>query len=189
MRCVVCSTVAFGVSRGSRWIGPSPGALATERGQRKRQPAKSIDEPCEQREGGNVCSCSGKKRVHIFVLVVAVTVIALLVGLAGHQGRAVTPGGAATALAAGTNSLEGVWYVMAEGAPFQPHLFTFHSDGTMLTHNPETADPQAVTAAARDRGSGRARAKTSTKAVLSRSTPTGSITSSRNIFNASTRTT
>ena len=83
----------------------------------------------------------GKKRVHIFVLVVAVTVIALLVGLAGHQGRAVTPGGAATALAAGTNSLEGVWYVMAEGAPFQPHLFTFHSDGTMLTHNPETADP------------------------------------------------
>ena len=81
------------------------------------------------------------RRVHIVVLVVAVTVIALLVGLAGHQGRAVTPGGAATAQAAGTNSLEGVWYVMAEGAPFQPHLFTFHSDGTMLTHNPETADP------------------------------------------------
>ncbi len=80
------------------------------------------------------------RRVHIVVLVVAVTVIALLIGSAGHQGRAVSPGGAASAQAA-ESSLEGVWYVMAEGAPFKPHLFTFHSDGTMLTHNPETADP------------------------------------------------
>jgi hypothetical protein len=29
---------------------------------------------------------------------------------------------------------------MAVGAPFQPHLFTFHSDGSMLTHNPEAGD-------------------------------------------------
>jgi hypothetical protein len=30
----------------------------------------------------------------------------------------------------------GAWFVNAEGAPYIPHLFTFNSDGTMLTTNP-----------------------------------------------------
>lgn len=35
----------------------------------------------------------------------------------------------------------GVWLVDAVGAPFQPHLATFHSDHTMAIHNPEAGDP------------------------------------------------
>lgn len=35
----------------------------------------------------------------------------------------------------------GVWYVDAVGAPFQPHIATFHSDKTMAIHNPEAGDP------------------------------------------------
>jgi hypothetical protein len=34
----------------------------------------------------------------------------------------------------------GVWFVNAVGASFQPHLATFHSDGTMLIDNPESGD-------------------------------------------------
>lgn len=30
----------------------------------------------------------------------------------------------------------GAWFVDAAGAPYVPHLFTFNSDGTMLTTNP-----------------------------------------------------
>lgn len=30
----------------------------------------------------------------------------------------------------------GAWFVDAVGAPYVPHLFTFNSDGTMLTTNP-----------------------------------------------------
>ena len=87
----------------------------------------------------------GKQRVTIFkmrlilrvvsllalVLIVTVGLIALL---GNHQGRA-------TARAAGDpNSPIGVWFVNAVGAPFQPHLATFHSDGTMLIDNPEAGD-------------------------------------------------
>lgn len=39
------------------------------------------------------------------------------------------------------SSLVGVWFVSAVGAPFQPHLATFHSDGTMVIDNPEAGDP------------------------------------------------
>src|SRR5215813_6215693 len=39
------------------------------------------------------------------------------------------------------NSPVGAWFVDAVGAPFQPHLVTFHSDGTMLIDNPEAGDP------------------------------------------------
>jgi len=35
----------------------------------------------------------------------------------------------------------GVWFVNAVGAPFQPHMATFHHDGTMLIDNPEAGDP------------------------------------------------
>ena len=37
-------------------------------------------------------------------------------------------------------SVVGVWFVNADGAPFQPHLATFHTDGTMLIDNPEAGD-------------------------------------------------
>ena len=40
-----------------------------------------------------------------------------------------------------TNSVVGVWFVNAVGAPFQPHMVTFHSDGTMEIDNPEAGDP------------------------------------------------
>ena len=35
----------------------------------------------------------------------------------------------------------GVWEVRVEGAPFSPHLFTFHSDHTFLSANPDAGDP------------------------------------------------
>ncbi len=34
----------------------------------------------------------------------------------------------------------GVWFVNAVGAPFEPHLFTYHADGTMLSANPDAGD-------------------------------------------------
>jgi len=34
----------------------------------------------------------------------------------------------------------GVWTVSAVGAPFQPHVATFHPDGTMEIDNPEAGD-------------------------------------------------
>jgi hypothetical protein len=33
-------------------------------------------------------------------------------------------------------NIVGAWEVDAEGAPYRPHLFVFHDDGTMLTTNP-----------------------------------------------------
>lgn len=35
----------------------------------------------------------------------------------------------------------GVWFVNAVGAPFQPHIATFHHDGSMIIDNPEAGDP------------------------------------------------
>jgi hypothetical protein len=35
----------------------------------------------------------------------------------------------------------GVWEVFVEGAPFGPHLFTFHCDHTVLSSNPDAGDP------------------------------------------------
>jgi hypothetical protein len=35
----------------------------------------------------------------------------------------------------------GVWEVSVGGAPFGPHLFTFHSDHTFLSSNPDAGDP------------------------------------------------
>lgn len=42
---------------------------------------------------------------------------------------------------AGITSIVGVWFVNAVGAPFQPHLFTFHADLTLITSNPDAGDP------------------------------------------------
>src|SRR5438270_3204726 len=88
---------------------------------------------------------SGKQRVTIFspmlrvvsllvlVLIVTVGFIALL---SNHPGKA-----SANAGSGNPNSVVGVWFVNAIGAPFQPQLATFHSDGTMLIDNPEAGDP------------------------------------------------
>ena len=38
-------------------------------------------------------------------------------------------------------SVVGVWEVRVTGAPFSPHLFTFHSDHTFLSSNPDAGDP------------------------------------------------
>ena len=38
------------------------------------------------------------------------------------------------------HGIVGVWFVNAVGAPFEPHLFTFHADGTMLSANPDAGD-------------------------------------------------
>jgi hypothetical protein len=42
-------------------------------------------------------------------------------------------------------NIVGAWEVDAEGAPYRPHLFVFHEDGTMLTTNPTNVqeDPTA----------------------------------------------
>ena len=76
------------------------------------------------------------------VLLVAATALALLVATAGHMGSAVGSSGSSGPAAPGPATALGgsVWYVMAVGAAFEPHLFTFHSDGSMLSHNPEAGD-------------------------------------------------
>lgn len=35
-----------------------------------------------------------------------------------------------------SSKIVGAWYVDAIGAPYVPHQFTFHADGTLLTTNP-----------------------------------------------------
>lgn len=44
-----------------------------------------------------------------------------------------------------TKAIVGAWEVQAIGAPYEPHLFTFHIDGTMTTTNPTNVqeDPSA----------------------------------------------
>lgn len=40
----------------------------------------------------------------------------------------------------GNGNVIGTWFVNAVGAPFQPHVATFHSDQTMEIDNPEAGD-------------------------------------------------
>jgi hypothetical protein len=40
-----------------------------------------------------------------------------------------------------SSRIVGAWDVDALGAPFRPHVMTFHSDGTMLIDNPDAGDP------------------------------------------------
>lgn len=42
----------------------------------------------------------------------------------------------------GTNALIGAWQTRATGAPFVAHVFTFHSDGTMLMSGPPEGNPK-----------------------------------------------
>lgn len=39
-----------------------------------------------------------------------------------------------------SHDIVGVWFVNAVGAPFEPHLFTYHADRTMLSANPDAGD-------------------------------------------------
>lgn len=43
----------------------------------------------------------------------------------------------------GGNQLVGAWQVTADGAPYQPHLFIFHADGTMISSNPTNVQQNA----------------------------------------------
>lgn len=54
--------------------------------------------------------------------------LAALLGGAGLQ--------SAVAAECGGNLPVGAWEVQAQGAPYEPHLFIFHADGTMITTNP-----------------------------------------------------
>src|SRR5579884_287458 len=56
-------------------------------------------------------------------------------------GAAALPGVAVGEERENAHDIVGVWFVNAVGAPFQPHLFTFHSDRTMLSSNPDAGDP------------------------------------------------
>src|SRR6266436_4588973 len=38
------------------------------------------------------------------------------------------------------NTIVGAWFVKAADAPFQYHMFTFNSDGTMQQANPDAGD-------------------------------------------------
>ncbi len=88
---------------------------------------------------------SGKQHVTIFkkrrmllpmwILALALIVTAgLITLLSTHPGKV-------RADSSDPNSPVGVWFVNAVGAPFQPHLATFHPDGTMMIDNPEAGDP------------------------------------------------
>jgi hypothetical protein len=61
---------------------------------------------------------------------------ALLLATAGAQ--------SATAAGCGEKHLVGAWEVTADGAPYQPHLFIFHADGTMITTNPTNVQENAT---------------------------------------------
>ncbi len=88
---------------------------------------------------------SGKQHVTIFkkrrmLLPMWILALALIVTtglitlLSTHPGKV-------RADSSDPNSPVGVWFVNAVGAPFQPHLATFHPDGTMMIDNPEAGDP------------------------------------------------
>ena len=86
---------------------------------------------------------SGKQRMAIFKMrpmlrivwflaLALIVTVGLIAFLSNHSSNA---------NAANPNSPVGVWFVNAVGAPFQPHMVTFHSDGTMEIDNPEAGDP------------------------------------------------
>ena len=96
-----------------------------------------------QRQQSPAYGESRKQHVNIFKMspllrVVCVLALALIVVM-GYM--ALSGNHLMKARASNPNSVIGVWYVNAVGAPFQPHIATFHSDGTMLIDNPEAGDP------------------------------------------------
>jgi hypothetical protein len=52
----------------------------------------------------------------------------------------------AAASGCGGDLLVGAWEVQAQGAPYEPHLFIFHADGTMLTTNPTNVQENSAKA-------------------------------------------
>ena len=42
-----------------------------------------------------------------------------------------------------SSTIVGTWFVKAPEAPFQYHMFVFHSDGTMQQANPDAGDPNS----------------------------------------------
>jgi hypothetical protein len=90
---------------------------------------------------------NGKQHVTIFkkgrmlraVWLLALALLAtmgLITLLSHHPGKVRANGGNFA-----PDSPVGVWFVNAVGAPYQPHLVTFHPDGTMVIDNPEAGDP------------------------------------------------
>jgi hypothetical protein len=73
------------------------------------------------------------------LLLIPVLLATLTLGLAFSVNRATADGGD------NPKRIVGAWEVNAEGAQYEPHLFTFHADGTMLTTNPTNVqeDPSA----------------------------------------------
>jgi hypothetical protein len=86
---------------------------------------------------------SGKQQMIIFKMRPMLSVVSLLALVLIVTGGFIALLGnhSVNASAADPNSVVGVWFVNAVGAPFQPHLATFHADGTMLIDNPEAGDP------------------------------------------------
>lgn len=76
-------------------------------------------------------------RVMCFLALLLILTIGFVTLLNNHPGEVRAQAGSNT----DSSSPVGVWFVNAVGAPFQPHLLTFHSDGTMLIDNPEAGDP------------------------------------------------
>src|SRR5438270_12267696 len=84
----------------------------------------------------------GKQRATIFspmLRVVSLLALALIITV-GFIAFSSNHSNVSARAVGNPNSLVGVWFVNAVGAPFQPHIATFHSDGTMLIDNPEAGD-------------------------------------------------
>jgi hypothetical protein len=90
---------------------------------------------------------SGKQHMTIFtargmlrlvwpVALALIVTIGFITLLSNHTGEV----SARAVNATDSSSVVGVWFVNAVGAPFQPHIATFHPDGTMLIDNPESGD-------------------------------------------------
>jgi hypothetical protein len=69
---------------------------------------------------------------------VAISLVAVVVASMAFIGQF---GGKARADSQNPNTITGAWVVDAIGAPFQPHVATFHADNTMEIDNPEAGDP------------------------------------------------
>jgi hypothetical protein len=76
---------------------------------------------------------------HFSIMIGAVALIACVFELGSLSS---SRGVAGTASAdEGFSPVVGVWEVSVGNAPFGPHLFTFHSDHTFLSSNPDAGDP------------------------------------------------
>src|SRR5678815_915298 len=79
----------------------------------------------------------GLKRISSWGAIAALAVVSTGVVFFRHQGNV----RADSSDQGSARSIVGAWEVDAIGAPFVPHVMSFHSDGTMLIDNPEAGDP------------------------------------------------